>query len=58
MRFPRLDQTLGGRFNMSTAGILLMLTGAGLAGNYLGYEVFFGVHLIFGSIFAMLVLQL
>ncbi len=37
--------------------LFLALTGAGLAGNYLRYEVFFDIQFIFGSIFAMLALQ-
>jgi PAS domain S-box-containing protein len=38
------------------AFILLVL--AGLAGNYLRYEIFFNIQFIFGSIFALLALQL
>ena len=38
--------------------IFLTLTAAGLAGNYFAYEIFFSIHFIFGSIFAMLALQL
>ena len=37
--------------------LFLALTGAGLAGNYLRYEVFFDIQFIFGSIFALLALQ-
>ena len=38
--------------------VLLGLMAAGFIGNYLGYEVFFSIHFIFGSIFSMLALQL
>jgi len=34
------------------------LTAAGLAGNYFSYEIFFNIQFIFGSIFAMLALQM
>lgn len=38
--------------------ILAGLTFSGFAANYFGYEVFFGIDFIFGSIFSMLALQL
>ncbi len=37
---------------------LLALILAGLAGNYFGYSIFFSVEVLFGSIFALLALQL
>ncbi|MDD2851795.1 MAG: response regulator [Desulfuromonadaceae bacterium] len=36
---------------------LLALTVAGVAGNYLKFQIFFNIDFIFGSIFAMLALQ-
>ncbi|HEY6010445.1 MAG TPA: PAS domain S-box protein, partial [Nitrospirota bacterium] len=36
--------------------LFVVLVAAGLAGNYLHYEFFFGIQFIFGSIFAMLAL--
>jgi len=41
-----------------TITIFLVLIAAGLACNYFGFEIFFNIQFIFGSIFAMLVLQL
>ncbi len=38
--------------------LFLALTAAGAVGNYYGYEIFFDIHFIFGSIFALLALQL
>ncbi|MFA7404041.1 MAG: PAS domain S-box protein [Pelobacteraceae bacterium] len=38
--------------------LLLALIAAGLAGNYFGFTIFLNVDFIFGSIFAMLALQL
>ncbi len=38
--------------------LFLALLAAGLAGNYFRYEIFFNIELIFGSIAAMLALQL
>lgn len=35
-----------------------VLTGAGFAGNYFSYDIFFNLKLLFGSVFTMLVLQL
>ena len=37
--------------------IFIALVAAGLVGNYLKYELFFNIQFIFGSIFAMLALQ-
>ena len=37
---------------------LLALIAAGLAGNTFGYSIFFGVEFFFGSIFAMMALQI
>ncbi|NTV13699.1 MAG: PAS domain S-box protein [Desulfobulbaceae bacterium] len=38
--------------------LLLLLTGLGLAGNFFSYELFFSIQFIFGSIFALLALQI
>lgn len=38
--------------------IFVVLVAAGLCGNYFNYELFFSIQFIFGSIFAMLVLQI
>ncbi|HSH13858.1 MAG TPA: hypothetical protein VLA15_08915, partial [Desulfurivibrionaceae bacterium] len=37
--------------------LFVLLTACGLAGNYFRYEIFFSFQYIFGSIFALLVLQ-
>ena len=41
-----------------SALIFLALVAAGLAGNYFKYELFFNIEFIFGSIFALLALQI
>ena len=41
-----------------TLAVFLLLTAAGLAGNYFPYEIFFSIQFVFGSIFSMLALQL
>jgi len=38
--------------------LFLTLVAAGLAGNYFKYELFFNIQFIFGSVFAMLALQM
>ena len=38
--------------------LLLALIAAGLAGNYFNFEIFLNINFLFGSIFAMLALQL
>ena len=40
------------------ASVLFLLMAAGLAGNYFGYELFFNIYFIFGSIGVLLALQL
>jgi len=37
--------------------LFLSLLAAGLAGNYFNFEIFLNINFLFGSIFAMLVLQ-
>ncbi|HXE97228.1 MAG TPA: PAS domain S-box protein [Dongiaceae bacterium] len=44
--------------NRHSTIILIALIAAGLAGNYFKFPIFFNVDFLFGSIFAMLVLQL
>ncbi len=41
-----------------TLPVFIMLTAAGLAGNYFSFEIFFDIEFVFGSVFAMLALQL
>jgi len=43
--------------NKYSIPLLLVLIAAGLAGNYFNYEIFLNINFIFGSLFAMLVLQ-
>lgn len=38
--------------------LLFTLIVAGLAGNYFNFEIFLNINFLFGSIFAMLALQL
>jgi len=38
-----------------TLAVFLLLTAAGLTGNYLSYEIFFSIQLLFDTIFSMLV---
>lgn len=52
------DQSANRLPRLSTWSLLLLLLGAGLAGNYFAYELFFDVRFVFGSIFALLALQL
>ncbi len=42
---------------MRKALVLLGLVGAGILGNYLNAEIFFGVNLIFGSIATMIAIR-
>lgn len=47
--------TLPGKWSLL---LQVLLIGLGLLGNYLRYEIFFSIQFIFGSIFALLALQL
>lgn len=38
-----------------TVAVFPLLAAAGLTGNYLSYEIFFSIELLFGTIFSMLV---
>ena len=49
-----VDNTLS---NKKKTTMLFLLIIAGFIGNYFGYEIFFSIQFIFGSIFAMLALQ-
>ncbi|MFZ4855223.1 MAG: PAS domain S-box protein [Desulfuromonadaceae bacterium] len=53
---PPLSSALPTRYN--TPPLLLALVAAGLAGNYFKLPIFLNIDFIFGSIFAMLALQL
>lgn len=41
-----------------TLPLFVALTAAGLAANYFSYELFFNIHFVFGSIFAIFALQM
>lgn len=41
-----------------TLPLFIALTAAGLAANYFSFELFFNIHFVFGSVFAIYVLQL
>lgn len=45
-------------FRSSSSTLLFALIAAGLAGNYFNYPLFLNIGFLFGSIFAMLALQL
>ena len=53
---PTSDNAIGN--NKFSITLFLALIVAGLAGNYLNYPIFLNVDFLFGSIFAMLALQL
>lgn len=55
-----MDQTTGKQRVPPRQSLWLfgLFTALGLAGNYLSYEVFFNIQFAFGSIFALLALQL
>ncbi|MBF0529607.1 MAG: PAS domain S-box protein, partial [Deltaproteobacteria bacterium] len=44
--------------NVKNTAIFLCLTAIGLAGNYFKYQLFFSIDFLFGSIFALLVMQM
>jgi PAS domain S-box-containing protein len=54
---PTTSPTNSAITSKQNISFLLVLIVAGLAGNYLRFPVFFGMDFLFGSIFAMLVLQ-
>ena len=45
------------RARLQSIALFLLLVSAGLAGNFLRYEIFFSIQFLFGSIFSMLALQ-
>jgi PAS domain S-box-containing protein len=55
---PAADQPSKGWGSLRSAWVLVGLIAAGLAGNYFKFTLFFNADFIFGSIFAMLVLQI